>query len=53
MEVFLLLNGWELFGTIEEQERLMLDLADGRMTRAQLTSWLEKHTTKLAGDSAV
>jgi death-on-curing protein len=53
MEVFLLLNGWELVGTVDEQERLMLDLADGRITREQLTSWLEEHTHKITGGSAV
>jgi death-on-curing protein len=36
MEVFLLLNGLELLGTIDEQERLMLDLAAGHLTREQL-----------------
>ena len=43
MEVFLLLNGLELLGTVDEQEHLMLDLADGRVTREQLTEWLQKH----------
>ena len=44
MEVFLLLNGRELAGTVDEQERLMLDLAAGQITRKQLTDWLEQHT---------
>ena len=43
MEVFLLLNGIDLNATIDEQERLMLDLADGRITREQLILWLENH----------
>ena len=43
MEVFLLLNGLELHGTVDEQERLMLDLAAGRLTREQLVTWLEDH----------
>ena len=43
MEVFLLLNGVELIAAIDDQERLMLNLADGRMTREELTSWLENH----------
>jgi death on curing protein len=50
MEVFLLVNSWELVGTVDEQERLMLALADGRMTREQLTDWLEQHTKPLAGE---
>ena len=53
MEVFLLLNGQELVGTVDEQERLMLDLADGQITRGQLTDWLEQHTKPIAGSSAV
>lgn len=45
MEVFLLLNGLDLNATIDEQEHLMLDLADGRITREQLTLWLDDHVT--------
>lgn len=53
IEVFLLLNGRELVGTVDEQERLMLDLADGQITREELTAWLEQHTKPVAGSSAV
>ena len=44
MAVFLLLNGIDLDAAIEDQEHLMLDLADGRITRDQLSLWLENHT---------
>ena len=43
MEVFIMLNGGELVADVEDQERLMLDLADGRITRAELADWLEAH----------
>ena len=43
MEVFLILNGYEVVAPVDEQERLVLDLAAGRMTREQLAEWLEKH----------
>jgi death-on-curing protein len=43
MEVFLLLNGVEINAAIDEQEGLMLDLAAGKVTREQLTVWLENH----------
>jgi death-on-curing protein len=43
MEVFLMLNGSEIVAPVDEQERLMLDLAAGNVTREQLTEWLEKH----------
>jgi death-on-curing protein len=42
MEVFLILNGLELIGTVDEHERLMLDLADGRISREQLATWIEQ-----------
>ena len=38
-----MLNGFEIDAPIDEQERLMLDLAAGHVTREQLTDWLEKH----------
>lgn len=43
MEVFLILNGHAIVASVDEQERLMLDLASGRLTRHELTSWLEQH----------
>ncbi len=43
MEAFLILNGSEIVAAVDDQERLMLDLAAGRMTRDQLAEWLEKH----------
>jgi death-on-curing protein len=43
MEAFVMLNGSEIVATIDEQERLMLDLAAGLITREQLGEWLEKH----------
>lgn len=42
-ETFLILNGREIDAPVDEQERLMLDLASGRLTREQLTTWLVSH----------
>ena len=44
MEVFLVLNGYEIDAPVDEQERLMLDVAAGTADRANLASWLRKHT---------
>jgi death-on-curing protein len=44
METFLWLNGSELSASVDEQERLMLGLADGRVSREQLTSWVRDHS---------
>jgi death-on-curing protein len=45
METFLLLNGRQLEASVEEQERLMTDLAAGQVEREQLVSWLDAHTS--------
>ena len=43
METFLILNGYEIEASIDEQEKIILDLASGRMDREALTTWLNKH----------
>jgi death on curing protein len=48
MEVFLILNGFEIDASVDEQERLMLDLAGGLLTREQVTTWLEQHVKPAA-----
>lgn len=40
MEVFLVLNGVEIDASVDEQERLMLDVAAGRRHRDELVEWL-------------
>ena len=46
METFLILNGADFDCAVNEQERVMLDLAAGKMDRAEFTDWVKKHTTK-------
>lgn len=46
MEVFLVLNGLEIEATVDEQERIILDLASGRLTREELTAWVRDHITQ-------
>ena len=43
MAVFLELNGFVLSVTVDDQEVLMLTLAAGQVSRAELTTWLERH----------
>jgi death-on-curing protein len=43
MAVFLYMNGLAIEATVDEQERVMLDLAAGQMTREALTAWLAGH----------
>ena len=48
METFLVLNGAEIAASVDDQERLMLDLAAGRIDRTYLTDWLRHHHRPLA-----
>jgi death on curing protein len=43
METFLVLNGYEIAATTDEQEQIILGLAAGRMTRDEFTEWLRSH----------
>jgi len=47
MEVFLVLNGYQIQASIGDQERLMLDLASGTLDREQLAAWLRQHVSKI------
>lgn len=47
MESLLVLNGAEIDASPDEQERLMLDLAAGRLDRSQLADWLRQHLKSL------
>ncbi len=40
LEVTLVLNGFELSASIEEQEQIMLDLAAGKLTREEFSIWV-------------
>lgn len=43
MEVFLLLNGFEIQSSLDEQERIVLEVASGEMDREAFTLWLRDH----------
>ena len=43
MEVFLVLNGYEVDAPVDEQERVVLAVASGQMSRAELGEWLKSH----------
>jgi death-on-curing protein len=40
METFLILNGYEIISSVDEQERVMLELATGKMSRINFSEWL-------------
>lgn len=43
MAVFLALNGYEIEAEIDDQEQLILNLADGKLKRNDLTTWIKTH----------
>ncbi len=43
MEVFLILNGFEIAAPAEEQERVILQVAAGECPREAITEWLRRH----------
>jgi death-on-curing protein len=42
-EVFLLLNGFEIQSSVDEQERIVLQVASGEMDREAFALWLRDH----------
>jgi death on curing protein len=43
METFLMINGHELRAAVDEQERIMLDLAAGNLSRDPFAEWIKQH----------
>jgi len=43
MEVFLLLNGFEIEASAEDQEKVILDVASGEIGRQEFVNWLRNH----------
>ena len=43
METFLVLNGYQLHATVEEQEDMILKVAAGKSGREAFTEWLRQH----------
>jgi death-on-curing protein len=43
MESFLVLNGFELTATVDEQEGVVLNIASGALSRDELIVWLKQH----------
>jgi death-on-curing protein len=43
MEIFLVLNGYEITASVDEQEQVILQVATGEMARQEFTAWLRAH----------
>ena len=47
METFLILNGYEIDATTDDQEQIILDLAAGKITRQVFATWLKNHIRQI------
>jgi death-on-curing protein len=43
METFLVINGYEFDASVDEQESVILQLASGKLTRDDFTTWIKEH----------
>jgi len=43
MEVFLVLNGHELWASVDDAEEIILRVASGKIGREQFADWIEAH----------
>ena len=50
LEVFLVLNGYAIRATVDEQEQIILEVAAGKRDRNAFTEWLRSHIGERAAD---
>jgi death-on-curing protein len=46
METFLVLNGFEIEASVDEQEHIILQVASGELARDDFTTWLRVHIVR-------
>lgn len=47
MDIFLQRNGWEIVAAEEEAYSLAMELASGKLTKAQLSAWVKGHSVRV------
>ncbi len=47
METFLVINGYELNASLDEQEATILRLASGNLSRDAFTNWIRENIRKM------
>ena len=48
MESFLMFNGYEISASVDEQEKVVLGVASGKMDRNAFMDWLRSHIVELS-----
>ena len=46
LETFLILNGFEIRASVDEQEKIILRLATGELRRDEFTEWIAAHVAQ-------
>jgi death-on-curing protein len=49
IEIFLVLNGFEIDASVDEQEHIILQVAVGKLKRDDFTTWLRAHIVRKNG----
>lgn len=52
-EVILMLNGWEIRATVDEQEELVLGVASSTVSLKELADWLAEKVVQRTGERSV
>jgi death on curing protein len=47
MEIFLVLNGYELIASVDESEKIVLQVASGELSREEFKTWIEHHLSPM------
>ena len=47
MIVYLIINGFDITATQQDVENMIIDVASGNMTNAELTQWLRENTVEI------
>ena len=47
MEIFLILNGFEINANIDEQESIIFQIASGKIDKEKFTEWLKSHVVEI------
>ena len=47
MYVYLIINGFDITGTQQDVENMIIDIAAGNMTNTELVQWLQKNTVEI------
>ena len=46
MEVMLLLNGYEIVASVDDQEKAIINVASGTTSRDEFASWIEQRVVE-------